>query len=131
VFYEGEDNPPTFEDNQIILHKNGWYNIRQDSEVDDKLLTATSDVDTLDINFENDINFIPTTKDAPISFSNDNCNFKLSGKKLSTYSNDPTITVASCLNSQMPGIRVQPNQTLTLAGAGTFVVTAGNIDANL
>jgi hypothetical protein len=132
TYYGGDENAPTVDDNKIIFHKNGRYSIKQSgTETSDKLLTADDNVDSLDIIFENNINFIPQTKDCPISFPNPNCNFKLDATDLTNNAIEPTVTTTALLNSQMPGIRVLPNQTLTLTGNGKFEAKGGNIDKYL
>jgi hypothetical protein len=133
TYFGDEESAPTVEDNKIIFHKNGRYNIKQETGVENtnKLLTADENVDSLDITFENDIKFIPQTKDCPISFPNPDCNFKLNATDLTNNAIGPTVTATASQNSQMPGIRVLPNQTLTLTGNGKFIATGGNIDNDL
>jgi hypothetical protein len=134
TYYGDDESKPTVEDgNKIVFHKNGRYIIKREAGVENtnKLLTAGDNVDSLDIIFENDINFIPTTEDCPISFPNPNCNFKLSASNLMNNAIEPIVTTEASVNSQMPGIRVLPNQVLTLAGSGKFIAKGGEINNKL
>jgi hypothetical protein len=133
TYYGGEESAPTVDDSKIIFHKNGRYNIRQKpgEEILNKFLTADDNVDSLDIIFENGINFQPETKDCPISFPNPNCNFRLDANNSTNNAVETIVKTTASLNSQMPGIRVQPNQTLTLTGNGKFEATGGSINDSL